>query len=270
MVTLPMVFGLAIALPANTQEQGEATKLKQLQKERLATVRDMLREITIFYQQGKIDPTEVSRAIRMVFEAELELCESGKERIATWERLVEDTKKFEKVAEARVQAGAGRVSDRLAAKAHRLEAEIGLERARAQEKGQSGKTKRAEATPDNEALAEKQVAIKRAAVKVAEAQVKVAVAKLKAANAQLADAQSNERLAEQRFKRFQDLAKSGAVAAELLEEQATKCDAAKNRKTALEGSVAEAEANVLVEQALVDVARLEVEEAELRLKHLQR
>jgi outer membrane protein TolC len=65
-----------------------------------------------------------------VLNAELEMCESDKERMAVLEKTVELTKENEKSAEQRYKSVEAGMSDVLLAKTDRLEAEIGLERAR--------------------------------------------------------------------------------------------------------------------------------------------
>jgi outer membrane protein TolC len=70
-------------------------------------------------------------ARRRLFKAELELCESDKERVAVHEKIVQLEKESEKVVEKRVEAGRVPTYELLAARVNRLEAEIALERAKA-------------------------------------------------------------------------------------------------------------------------------------------
>jgi hypothetical protein len=170
------------------------------------------------------------------------------------------------MAEAFAKAGQGSESSWLAAKADRLQSEIALERIRAKMPAPAGGGKAA-ADPDGAAaLAEKQLAIKRAMVKVAEARKKVAMAQLMSLKAECAQAQAAESFAEKQLKRFEELVRQNAIANDLVDERRVLCEAAKARRKAAEGKIAETEALVALEQARVAQAQLEAEEAELRLK----
>ncbi|MBI3864954.1 MAG: TolC family protein [Planctomycetia bacterium] len=105
-------------------------KLKELLNERLATVREMASQATKEYQAGQAPFSRVHQATMAVLNAELEMCESDKERMAVLEKTVGLTKENEKNTEQRYKSGEAGVSDVLLAKTDRLEAEIGLERAR--------------------------------------------------------------------------------------------------------------------------------------------
>jgi hypothetical protein len=264
----------ALASPARLKAEAPAApeakndKLKELQKERLAALREAARLATARFQnaQGSLD--EVREAARKVAEAELDLCDSDKERVAVLEKFVGVAKKYEEQAAQFAKAGKGREYSALMAKADRLEAEIALEQAKAKAAAQPGTGKTAP-DADEVALAEKQVAMKRAALKVAEAETQIAAAKLASAKAQLVQAQATESYQAKRLKRMEELYAAMSIDERVVDEAREQVEAAKARGAMAEGAVAEAEAQVALEQARVELSRLEVEYAELRLKQLK-
>ena len=104
--------------------------VKELLKERLAVLRELSDLTTKDYETGRGSFDRVHQAARAVLDAELELCESGKERLAILEKIVAQAKESEKTAEQRYKTGNAPRSDVLTATAARLEAEIALERAK--------------------------------------------------------------------------------------------------------------------------------------------
>jgi outer membrane protein TolC len=109
----------------------EDTKLKDLLKERLVTVREIASAITTQYETGRVGFEQWYRAKQTALSAELDLCESDKQRIAGLEKSVTLAKECEKMADARFKAGQALPTEVLMAKAGRLEAEIALERVKA-------------------------------------------------------------------------------------------------------------------------------------------
>jgi RNA polymerase sigma factor (sigma-70 family) len=106
-------------------------RVRSLLKERLATLKELVKVAEADYRNGNATFEQVAHAQRSLFEAELELSESAKERLAIHERMVTLAKKTEKIADALFRARQAKQSDVLRAKANRLEAEIALERAKA-------------------------------------------------------------------------------------------------------------------------------------------
>ena len=267
------VLAVSAMLPVSGQRAGaeqpgdaktERAKEKALLEELQATVRDLAKLSTRSFETGTGSIDDVREATRLLLQAQLQQSDSTKDRIAVLEKFVAEAKKLEEQAEKLFKAGVASSRAALKARADRLQAELDLQR----EKAKGTRTTSAE-LPDKVALAEKEVAIKQAGLKVAEAQKKIALARLASVKAQLAESLAAESLAEKQIKRFEDLAKQQAIGAELVDERRTQWDAAKARRTAAEGKVVEFEAAVLLEQARVDLARLEAEEAELRLKQLK-
>jgi outer membrane protein TolC len=94
-------------------------------------VRELVKAVTADYQAGRVSFDRVQQATRALLDAELEQCESDKERIKVLEKIVALAKESEKSAAQRYKTGAATQSDALMATAARLEAEIALERAKA-------------------------------------------------------------------------------------------------------------------------------------------
>jgi biotin carboxyl carrier protein len=129
-----MLVHVMLGLPAAPQagpSDKKDTKLKALLKERLATLRALTEATTKDYQAGRVSFDRVHQAMQALLHAELELCESDRERITVLEKMVNQAKTYEEHAVQRYKAGAVTQSDVLMARAGRLEAEIALERAKA-------------------------------------------------------------------------------------------------------------------------------------------
>jgi RNA polymerase sigma factor (sigma-70 family) len=103
-------------------------KLQALLKERLETVRAMADKMKELHKQKAVDQEVLQRAYVRVYKAELDLCETAKERIAILKQIVEVYKEIEDHAS---QLERQRIASRHVvqdAKLNRLEAEIALER----------------------------------------------------------------------------------------------------------------------------------------------
>jgi hypothetical protein len=120
-------YGFAFE-PRAGAEQPKESKVKALLKERLAILRELAANTTKGYKQGSVSMKEVHEANETVLQAELELAETREERIPILEKFVAEAKNHEEhVAPAAKQ---GQPVPLLEAKAHRLKAEIALERER--------------------------------------------------------------------------------------------------------------------------------------------
>lgn len=241
-----------------------ASKVQELLKERLATIREMSGLVVQRFKNNQGSFEEVRDANRMLLDAELALCQTNQDRVAVLEKFIVEAKNLEKITDRASKTGQGRASAALMAKADRLQAEIALERAQSKAIGSTGVDSK-----NQIALAEKQVDVKRAAVKVAEAQKLKAVAELASIKSQLVESQAAESLAEKQLVRFEELARLKSVEESLVEEGRLKLNAAKARRATVEGKIAESETQVLLEQARVERAQLEAEESGLRLKQLK-
>ena len=251
--------------PASAQDQG--AKIKGLQKEWLDTLRDVVREEQARAKNAQGVPEEVIAATRMLAEAELEACESDKDRVTALEKILLVARDTEKLAVLLAKTGQGRESAAHKAKAERLRFEIALERAKSKAAAKPAEGQPSQAVRRGQvALAEKQAAIKQAAVKVAEAQKAKAQASLATIKAQVAQGKAAESHAETQLQRFSDLFKTNAIEERIVDEQRGKLESAKAKRVAAEAQVAEAEAQVAIEQARIALAQLEFEEAQLRLE----
>ena len=252
---------------------GKPSMLRKLLEERLATTVEFAKQTTVRVKTGTASAEELVEATRMAFEAELDLCNSDKERIAVLVKFLAMAKEAEKLAVDLNKAGQGLQGSALKAKAERLRVAIALERAKrnvaAKPELEVGAGNAAQELRDQAALAEKQVAIKRALVIVADVQKMKAVAKMATMKSLVVEARAREAFREMQVRRMEELASNKVVEANLVEESRVRRDAAKAQRITAEGNVAEAESQVALEQARVDVAQLKFEEAELRIKQLK-
>jgi hypothetical protein len=250
--------------PVFLPDEPAPSKLDELRKERLTILREIAKQVAQSYKSGTGSSDEMQDAMRRVFEAELDLCTTDKERVAVLEKAVAEAKKWEDVATKIVEAGQAPARTGLKARANRLQAEIALERLRSKGTPQPVPEEQSQVR-----LAEKQAAIKLAGVKVAEVQLKITQDKLPPLKARIAESRANEALAEQQLKRIEELVKQSAAPVQLLDEHRAKLEVARARRAATEATVAESEGAVLLEQARVEVARREAEEADLRVAQLK-
>jgi hypothetical protein len=109
----------------------QGSKLLDLQQQRLATLSDLVTITRDHYKNGEVSYDELLSASRARDEAELALCASSKERIATLVRMVTTAKELE--AQAAKLAADKLLARRvlLKATADRLQEEILLEQAQA-------------------------------------------------------------------------------------------------------------------------------------------
>jgi hypothetical protein len=106
-------------------------KVKELLKQRLATLKELVKATQAAYVQGKATFAELAQATTLLLKAELELCESDQERFAAHEKALTVAREYEKNAEQLHAAGQATQASVLAARATRLEVEIAYERAKA-------------------------------------------------------------------------------------------------------------------------------------------
>jgi RNA polymerase sigma factor (sigma-70 family) len=114
-----------------TEAQGPEKKQKELLKERLDVLKDLVKVTETEYRgAGKTTYAELARANALLTAAELELCTTDKERVVVLEAAVAMARDHEKVLEQVYKAGQATQAAVLSAKANRLETEIALERAK--------------------------------------------------------------------------------------------------------------------------------------------
>lgn len=139
---LSVVAGTFLLAPARAQDGGSkpgkqeaSSKVKELQQERIATLKTMTEMVSALHKIGKASPDELLEAKVLVCEAELDAAEKESDRITVLKSLVEALKDLEEIAKSRKRAAEGTEAAVLKAKARRLEAEIRLERLRTQSHG---------------------------------------------------------------------------------------------------------------------------------------
>ena len=108
----------------------QTSKVRELQEQRLATLREVARLASLSAEVGHKNPEELWAAIKARGEAELELCTSNAERIGVLEKLVAEVKGLEAQAAKLVSSQFLSETSFLKLKADRLKQEILLEQAR--------------------------------------------------------------------------------------------------------------------------------------------
>jgi hypothetical protein len=107
--------------------------IKELQKERIATLKKAVEFITDLYENKRAPYEEVTEARLLLLKAQLDAAEKGSDRITLYKKIVDVMKEEEEVAESRFNGARTSPYPVLKAKARRLEAEIDLQRAKAKE-----------------------------------------------------------------------------------------------------------------------------------------
>jgi hypothetical protein len=110
-----------------------AKKVKELQKERIATLKQMVDADIRLEGRGIIPFDEVVEARLLLLNAELDAAEKESDRVTLYKNIVDELKKYETYAERRVKLAQVATVSVLKARARRLEAEINWERAKATE-----------------------------------------------------------------------------------------------------------------------------------------
>ncbi|VTR92523.1 unnamed protein product [Gemmata massiliana] len=128
-----------LAVPAGAQEkinllnkgksEESAQKIKALQKERIAALKDVAEQTAALFKNGRTTADEVYEARLTALRAELDAAEKGPERVALHKSVVDVLKEYETWAVAQHEAARATAATALKVKARRLESEIHLERA---------------------------------------------------------------------------------------------------------------------------------------------
>jgi hypothetical protein len=122
-----------VNLSRKDQTEESAKKVKELQKERIATLKEMVDQTTNLFQNARVSFEEVCEARLLVLKAELDAAEKQSDRITLYKKIVDVLKEYEQSANAQREFARRTPADILKVKARRLEAEINLERAKAKE-----------------------------------------------------------------------------------------------------------------------------------------
>jgi hypothetical protein len=106
-------------------------RIRELLQERLATLKELATVTRSAYMQGKATFGEVTQSSARLIKAELELCESDKERIVVHEKAVALAKEYEHTTAKLFASGLATQAAVLATRTNRLDAEIALEQMKA-------------------------------------------------------------------------------------------------------------------------------------------
>jgi len=129
----PASLRAGVNLSRKDQAEESAKKVKELQKERIATLTEMVDATTRMFQNGKVSLEEVCKARLLLLTAELDAAEKESDRITLYKNIVDELKKYEDFDAKMVEQARGSQVSVLKVRARRLEAEINLERAKAKE-----------------------------------------------------------------------------------------------------------------------------------------
>ncbi len=113
-----------------TAAEKSARKVKDLQKERIDTLKELVEQTAKLYQNARIEFAELLDARLLLLQAELDAAAKESERIAIYKQTIDALKGYEEWADARTKSGRGTQAAVLKIKARRLEVEIQLEQAR--------------------------------------------------------------------------------------------------------------------------------------------
>ena len=135
-VVLVAVTALSIAVTgrwcAAAEKADTNDRMKALLKERVDTTKAIYDLLLEKYNHGAGNIGSVHRAKMAWLNAAASLTETKKERLKIYEEIVKDSKEWEQTALRNIETGAGERIEALTARAERIEAEIALERARAE------------------------------------------------------------------------------------------------------------------------------------------
>jgi tetratricopeptide (TPR) repeat protein/thiol-disulfide isomerase/thioredoxin len=122
--------------PIARQKRVDANpRIRALQEVRSATLKEIAAEKEKAFGAGRTTAEDVLQSRLLVLRAELELCNSNRERVAVHEKIVAVAKEIEDTLASYYKAQRLSHSDLLTVKANRLEAEVALERAKAKAAG---------------------------------------------------------------------------------------------------------------------------------------
>jgi hypothetical protein len=106
-------------------------KVKELQKERIATLKSLVEVSTKLYQNARVEVGESIEARLLLLGAEIEAAEKPDDRIKLYEAAIAGLTDLEKIAQAQLEAGRASQLPLMKLKAKRLELAIALERTKA-------------------------------------------------------------------------------------------------------------------------------------------
>jgi RNA polymerase sigma factor (sigma-70 family) len=108
-------------------------KIKELQKERIATLKDVVDLSTRLAKTGRLELGELLEARTLLLQAELEAAEKPSDRMALYKKSLDDLKEYFELAKSQHEAARASTVPSLKIKAKRLEVEIALEQLKLEE-----------------------------------------------------------------------------------------------------------------------------------------
>ena len=128
-VVAATALAAGLLLAADNPKEDAGKKLKELHKERIATLKQIADLYSAQIATGFVTHEEILQARLRVLKAELDATETDRERVSVHENIVELMKEFEEMTDKVVKHTHVDRTVFLKAKADRLKAEIDLERA---------------------------------------------------------------------------------------------------------------------------------------------
>jgi outer membrane protein TolC len=119
-----------LSSPATPQDKGPSDRIKDLQKQRIDTLKQASAIGLKLYQSGRIEVGEVLEDRMTLLKAEIDATEKKADRIPVYTQAVDSLKQFEEVAKGRFDHGRGTEYALLRVRAKRLEVEVLLEQAK--------------------------------------------------------------------------------------------------------------------------------------------
>jgi RNA polymerase sigma factor (sigma-70 family) len=116
--------------PTKERIEESANKVKELQKERIATLKALVDQSASLFRSARGSYEEVLEAQMLLLQAELDGAEKESDRITLYKRCVDTLKVYEQWADAQRKAARGTEAAILKIRARRLEVEIQLEQAK--------------------------------------------------------------------------------------------------------------------------------------------
>ena len=121
-------IALIVVSMSHPARSADEAKIKQLLKERLTVLNEVVARMSALYKQGSVPLFELNKAQQAVCKAEFDLCESDAERIAVLEKRLALAQQDVEIVKRLVSSAEMSTTDLLKADAKRLKIEISLER----------------------------------------------------------------------------------------------------------------------------------------------
>jgi DNA uptake protein ComE-like DNA-binding protein len=119
--------------PPKDAAEASAKKIKELQKERIATLKTVAEISLKLAQAARLETWEALEAQMALLKAEVDAAETDSEKVALYTKALDSLKTLEALGKAQFQAGRATELAVHKVKARRLEVEIDLERAKARQ-----------------------------------------------------------------------------------------------------------------------------------------